>query len=154
MSPEYVRPYVKAQKNDDRDAEAIAEAATRPTMALPERLPWQAVEGRFVALKTKQQLDMQTLRRIRDQLVGERTPLMNQIRSLLIERGHIVAQGRARLAVRLGEMLKPKSLFSGPAFTGLSRICVLAGSRSTSGSGSSTRSSLTKRAPMSGRDAC
>lgn len=50
MSPEYVRPYVKAQKNDDRDAEAIAEAATRPTM-------------RFVTMKTEEQLDMQTLHR-------------------------------------------------------------------------------------------
>src|SRR3954462_8997332 len=47
MSPEYVRPYVKAQKNDDRDAEGIAEAATRPTM-------------RFVEMKTQDQLDMQT----------------------------------------------------------------------------------------------
>jgi transposase len=60
MSPEYVRPYVKAQKNDDRDAEAIAEAATRPTM-------------RFVNLKSTEQLDMQTLHRARDRLVGERT---------------------------------------------------------------------------------
>lgn len=92
MSPEYVRPYVKAQKNDDRDAEAIAEAATRPTM-------------RFVELKSEEQLDMQTLHRVRDQLVGERTSLMNQIRSLLLERGYIVPQGRAKLAVRLGEML-------------------------------------------------
>jgi len=50
MSPEYVRPYVKAQKNDDRDAEGIAEAATRPTM-------------RFVDLKSQDQLDMQTLHR-------------------------------------------------------------------------------------------
>ena len=50
MSPEYVRPYVKAQKNDDRDAEAIAEAATRPTM-------------RFVELKSEDQLDIQTLHR-------------------------------------------------------------------------------------------
>lgn len=92
MSPEYVRPYVKAQKNDDRDAEAIAEATTRPTM-------------RFVELKSEEQLDMQTLHRIRDQLVGERTSLMNQIRSLLLERGHIVPQGRAKLAARLGELL-------------------------------------------------
>jgi transposase len=92
MSPEYVRPYVKAQKNDDRDAEAIAEAATRPTM-------------RFVELKTEQQLDMQTLHRIRDQLVGERTSLMNQIRSLLLERGHIVPQGRAKLLVKLAELV-------------------------------------------------
>src|SRR3569833_3038980 len=53
MSPEYVRPYVKAQKNDDRDAEAIAEAATRPTM-------------RFVALKTEAQLDGQVLHGDRD----------------------------------------------------------------------------------------
>ncbi len=66
MSPEYVRPYVKAQKNDDRDAEAIAEAATRPTM-------------RFVALKTQTQLDVQLLHRVRDRLVGQRTALINQI---------------------------------------------------------------------------
>lgn len=92
MSPEYVRPYVKAQKNDDRDAEAIAEAATRPTM-------------RFVELKSEEQLDMQTLHRVRDRLVRERTSLMNQIRSLLLERGHIVPQGRAKLAVRLAELL-------------------------------------------------
>jgi len=92
MSPEYVRPYVKAQKNDDRDAEAIAEAATRPTM-------------RFVELKSEEQLDVQTLHRVRDRLVGERTSLTNQIRSLLLERGHVVAQGHARLRLVLGELL-------------------------------------------------
>lgn len=92
MSPEYVRPYVKAQKNDDRDAEAIAEAATRPTM-------------RFVQLKSEDQLDAQTLHRVRDRLVGDRTSLTNQIRSLLLERGHVVAQGHARLRVLLGELL-------------------------------------------------
>lgn len=69
MSPEYVRPYVKAQKNDDGDAEGIAEAATRPTM-------------RFVGLKSQDQLDMQTLHRSRDRLVGERTALINQLRSI------------------------------------------------------------------------
>src|ERR1700755_910152 len=84
MSPEYVRPYVKAQKNDDRDAEAIAEAATRPTM-------------RFVELKSESQLDVQTLHRARDRLVGERTALINQLRAVLIERGLTVAQGRRRL---------------------------------------------------------
>jgi transposase len=92
MSPEYVRPYVKAQKNDDRDAEAIAEAATRPTM-------------RFVALKSEEQLDMQTLHRTRDRAVGERTSLMNQLRAILLERGIIVPQGRAKLRVRLTELL-------------------------------------------------
>lgn len=94
MSPEYVRPYVKAQKNDDRDAEAIAEAATRPTM-------------RFVELKSAEQLDIQTLHRVRDRLVGERTSLTNQIRSLLLERGHTVAQGHARLRRLLADLLDP-----------------------------------------------
>jgi transposase len=70
MSPEYVRPYVKAHKNDDRDAEGIAEAATRPTM-------------RFVELKSEEQLDMQTLHRARDRLVSERTALINQLRAVL-----------------------------------------------------------------------
>src|SRR6478735_4783983 len=84
MSPEYVQPYVKAQKNDDRDAEAIAEAATRPTM-------------RFVALKSEAQLDVQVLHRVRDRLVGQRTSLTNQIRSILLERGIVVPQGRRSL---------------------------------------------------------
>src|ERR1700758_3302388 len=91
MSPEYVRPYVKAQKNDDRDAEGIAEAVTRPTM-------------RFVELKSQDQLDMQTLHRARDRLVGERTALINQLRAILLERGIIVAQGRRKLERQLTEM--------------------------------------------------
>ena len=65
MSPEYVQPYVKAQKNDDRDAEAIAEAATRPTM-------------RFVAPKSEAQLDQQTPHRARSRLVNGRTRLMTR----------------------------------------------------------------------------
>src|SRR3954453_23118130 len=69
MSPEYVRPYVKSHKNDDRDAEAVAEAATRPTM-------------RFVELKSETQLDTQTLHRARDRMVGERTALINQLRAI------------------------------------------------------------------------
>src|SRR5215204_6052008 len=92
MSPEYVHPYVKAHKNDDRDAEAIAEAATRPTM-------------RFVALKSEEQLDMQTLHRARDRLVGERTALINQIRAVLLERGLVIPQGRRKLEQHLAAML-------------------------------------------------
>src|SRR6201984_1535716 len=92
MSPEYVRPYVKAQKNDDRDAEGIAEAATRPTM-------------RFVELKSQEQLDMQTLHRSRDRLVGERTALINQLRAILLERGITVPQGRRKLEEQLAEVL-------------------------------------------------
>jgi transposase len=84
MSPEYVRPYVKAHKNDERDAEAIAEAATRPTM-------------RFVELKSAEQLDMQTLHRVRDRLVSERTALINQLRAVLLERGFIAPKGRRKL---------------------------------------------------------
>src|SRR3954452_23062002 len=78
MSPEYVRPYVKAQKNDERDAEAIAEAATRPTM-------------RFVESKSEEQLDLQTLHRSRSRLVSERTALINQLRAILLERGIVIA---------------------------------------------------------------
>jgi transposase len=92
MSPEYVRPYVKAQKNDDRDAEAIAEAATRPTM-------------RFVDLKSQEQLDMQTLHRARDRLVGERTALINQLRAILLERGIVFPQGRGRLERELALLI-------------------------------------------------
>ncbi len=91
MSPEYVRPYVKAQKNDDRDAEAIAEAATRPTM-------------RFVEVKSETQLDMQTLHRVRDRLVGVRTALVNQLRAILLERGIILPQGIHKLEYRLDEL--------------------------------------------------
>lgn len=93
MSPEYVRPYVKSQKNDDRDAEGIAEAASRPTM-------------RFVELKSQDQLDMQSLHRVRDRLISQRTSLINQIRALLLERGYIMPQGKTKLAKRLTELLE------------------------------------------------
>jgi transposase len=93
MSPEYVQPYVKSQKNDNWDAEAIAEAATRPTM-------------RFVELKSCEQLDVQSLHRVRDRLVSERTALLNQLRAVLMERGIAVAQGRRKLEQHLGMMLE------------------------------------------------
>src|SRR5258705_4829186 len=83
MSPEYVRPYVKAQKNDELDAEAIAEAATRPTM-------------RFVTVKSQYQSDVQALHRAR-----ERTALINHLRALLLERGIVAPQGRRRLQEEL-----------------------------------------------------
>lgn len=108
MSPEYVRPYVKAQKNDDRDAEAIAEAATRPTM-------------RFVDVKTEAQLDMQSLHRGRERLVNERTALINHLRAILLERGIVVAQGRRNLEKALPGILTDEG-------SGLSRrICQLLG---------------------------
>ncbi len=84
MSPEYVQPYVKSNKNDDHDAAAIAEAATRPTM-------------RFVPVKSEVQSDIQAPHRARSRLVAERTTLINHLRALLLERGIVVAQGRHRL---------------------------------------------------------
>jgi transposase len=92
MSPEYVRPYVKAQKNDDRDAEAIAEAATRPTMG-------------FVPVKSQEQSDLQSLHRGPERLVGDRTALVNRLRALLLERGLIVAKGRVKLRNEVEEFL-------------------------------------------------
>lgn len=101
MSPEYVRPYVKAQKNDDRDAEGIAEAATRPTM-------------RFVALKSQEQLDIQTLHRSRDRLVGERTALINQLRAILLERGIVVPQGKRKLEKAVDALMEQDGLGLSP----------------------------------------
>ena len=92
MSPEYVQPYVKAQKTDDRDAEAIAEAATRPTM-------------RLVTLKSEAQLDLQVLHRARQRLVSARTRLTNQLRAVLLERGVILPKRRAPLRHRLDELM-------------------------------------------------
>ncbi|KQP93707.1 transposase [Methylobacterium sp. Leaf117] len=92
MSPENVQPYVKAQKTDDRDAEAIAEAATRSTM-------------RFVSLKSEAQLDLQILHRVRERLVNARTALINQLRAVLLERGIILPKGRINLMRRLEELM-------------------------------------------------
>jgi transposase len=70
----YVRPYSKGQKNDFRDAEAIAEAVQRPTM-------------KFVATKSADQLDLQALHRVGERLVSQRTGIIYQIRAFLLERG-------------------------------------------------------------------
>jgi transposase len=88
-SPEYVRPYIKAQKNDDRDAEGIAEAATRPTM-------------RLVNTRATRHADAS---RSRDRLVAERTALINQLRAILLERGIIVPQGRRKLEDELSMLM-------------------------------------------------
>jgi transposase len=89
MPAKYVRPYSKGQKNDFRDAEAIAEAVQRPTM-------------KFVATKTADQLDVQALHRVRERLVGQRTGIINQIRAFLLERGVAVRQG-LRFAQRVAD---------------------------------------------------
>src|SRR5262245_51282231 len=96
MPAKYVRPYSKGQKNDFRDAEAIAEAVQRPTM-------------RFVATKTTDQLDLQALHRVRERLVGQRTSIINQIRAFLLERGIAVRQGLRFLRAELPTILAKRS---------------------------------------------
>ena len=92
MPAKYVRPYSKGQKNDFRDAEAIAEAVQRPTM-------------KFVATKTSEQLDLQALHRVRERLVSQRTGIINQIRAFLLERGIAVRQGLRFLRAELPRLL-------------------------------------------------
>jgi transposase len=77
MAPQHVKAYVKSQKNDKRDAEAICEAVSRPTM-------------RFVPIKTEDQQDMQAIHRVRDRLVKSRTALVNEMRGLLAEYGIVI----------------------------------------------------------------
>lgn len=92
MPPQYVKPFVKSNKNDYRDAEACAEAVQRPTM-------------RFVPLKSEGQLDLQTIHRIRQRLVSRRTALINQLRAILLERGITVPQRRRVLESRIPAVL-------------------------------------------------
>ncbi|GLR92543.1 transposase [Bradyrhizobium liaoningense] len=89
---QFVRPYVKSIKNDTIDAEAIAEAATRPTM-------------RFVAVKEEGQVDLQALHRIRDQMVGSRTRLINQMRAFCLEYGVPLRQGAGIFKLELPRAL-------------------------------------------------
>ena len=96
MPAQYVKPYLKGQKNDYRDAEAIAEAVQRPTM-------------RFVPLKSPEQLDLQALHRVRSRLVTQRTAVINQIRGFLLERGITVRQGATALRLSLPEILATRS---------------------------------------------
>jgi transposase len=96
MPAKYVRPYSKGQKNDFRDAEAIAEAVQRPTM-------------KFVATKSVEQLDLQALHRVRERLVSQRTGIINQIRAFLLERGIPVRQGPRFLRLELPRILGTSS---------------------------------------------
>src|SRR2546428_2597968 len=80
MAPQFVKPYVKSNKNDSRDAEAIAAAVTRPTR-------------RFVPIKGLDQQDIQALHRVRERLMGERTALVNDVHGLLHEYGIVIPKG-------------------------------------------------------------
>jgi transposase len=81
ISAQFVKPFVKSDKNDFLDAEAIAEAVQRENM-------------RFVPIKTDDQLDLQALHRVRDRLVPRRTAVINQLRAFLLERGITFTRGR------------------------------------------------------------
>ncbi len=96
MPAKYVRPYSKGEKNDYRDAEAIAEAVQRPTM-------------KFVATKSADQLDLQALHRVRERLVGQRTGIINQIRAFLLERSIAVRQGLHFLRAELPGILAKRT---------------------------------------------
>ena len=93
MSAQFVKAYVKSNKNDWRDAEAICEAVGRPTM-------------RYVAVKTAEQQSVQHLHRARSLAVGQRTALANQMRGMLFEYGLVVAQGIGRLLRRVVELVE------------------------------------------------
>ena len=93
IAPQFVKPYVKSNKNDANDAEAICEAVGRPTM-------------RFVSIKTIPQQDLQAIHRIRSELVRQRTAKVNQIRGLLSEYGLVVGRQVATLRRSLPELLE------------------------------------------------
>ena len=93
ISPQFVRPYVKSNKNDKVDAEAICEAVTRPNM-------------RFVAIKNKEQQDIQCIHKVRARLVRERTALVNQVRGLLHEYGIVIPQGISYVTSKLPLILE------------------------------------------------
>ncbi|MFI5113046.1 MAG: IS110 family transposase [Terriglobales bacterium] len=90
---QFVKPFLKSNKNDFLDAEAIAEAVARENM-------------RFVPIKTDDQLDLQAFHRVRDRLVHRRTAVINQIRGFLLERGIAFAKGPANLRKQMPSMLE------------------------------------------------
>ena len=90
---QFVKPFVKSNKNDFIDAEAIAEAVDRQNM-------------RFVPIKTDDQLDLQALHRVRDRLITRRTSVINQLRAFLLERGLVFAKSPAKLRERMPEVLE------------------------------------------------
>ena len=97
IAPQYVKPYVKSQKNDSTDAEGIAEAASRSSM-------------RFVPVKTVEQQDIQAMHRVRERYVKTRTALMNELRGLLMEYGVVFPKGRVALGKHALEALETESV--------------------------------------------
>lgn len=96
MAPQFVKPYVKSNKNDAADAEAICEAVTRPTM-------------RFVPIKNREQQSVLALHRVRQGFVKARTAQANQIRGLLAEYGLVVPQGISHITPRVPALVEQAS---------------------------------------------
>jgi transposase len=96
IAPAYVKPFVKRQKNDAADAEAICEAAQRPSM-------------RFVPVKTEEQQANGIVFRARDLLVRQRTQCVNALRGHLLEYGHIFPQGITHVATLVALVEDPQS---------------------------------------------
>jgi transposase len=103
MPAQYVKPYVQTNKSDYIDAEAIAEAVQRPGM-------------RFVPIKSEEQLDLQALHRVRERWVMRRTAVVNQIRSLLLERGLTLPKGRRYVEEALPRILEDAELLLSGSF--------------------------------------
>jgi len=103
IAPQFVKPFVKTNKNDANDSEAIAEAASRPTM-------------RFVPLKSVAQQDISSLHCIRSRLIAQRTALTNQIRGILGEYGVVVAKGHDKLRELLSELQREGNIGDLSAF--------------------------------------
>jgi len=103
MSPQFVKPYVKSNKNDTVDAEAVCEAVQRPNM-------------RFIPIKGIEQQDIQSLHRARSMAVSHRTAQVNQIRGLLMEYGVVIAKSVAALRKALPELLEDADNGLSPMF--------------------------------------
>lgn len=93
IAPQFVKPYVKSNKNDAVDAEAICEAVQRPSM-------------RFVPVKSIEQQDIQSLHRVCSQLIARRTAQANQIRGLLLEYGIVIPKGIAYVRKEIPTILE------------------------------------------------
>lgn len=93
ISPQFVKPYVKTNKHDAADAEAICEAVTRPTM-------------RFVPIKNVEQQAMLSLHRAREGFIGDRTATANRIRGLMSEFGLIIPQGIGHIRSKVPELIE------------------------------------------------
>ena len=111
LPAQYVRPFVKSQKNDFNDALAISEAVVMPTM-------------RFVPVRSEEQMDVQALHRARDRMLQQRLALTNQIRGLLLDRGIEIAQGYYALRTVVPSLLADDQAELTPMMRDVGRVLV------------------------------